>query len=129
MATITPEAPVLTELIAKIKKADPGLGIKKVLAEIQTQEPTWLVSGKRVKKLMDQAGIAVANAEPEGELDPSIPVSHIDTAVDINALTNGLVKAKMINKVIGKGTSEHTASTEPRQRIDRNGFSRERAHR
>ncbi|KAG9067976.1 SET domain-containing protein 5 [Linnemannia hyalina] len=103
MATITPEAPVLTELIAKIKKADPGLGIKKVLAEIQTQEPTWLVSEKRVKKLMDQAGIAVANAEPEGELDPSVPVSHIDAAVDISALTNGLVKTKMINKVIGKG--------------------------
>ncbi|KAF9294630.1 SET domain-containing protein 5 [Linnemannia elongata] len=103
MATITPEAPVLTELIAKIKKADPSLGIKKVLAEIQAQEPTWLVSEKRVKKLMDQAGIAVANAEPEGELDPSIPVSHIDTAVDISALTNGLVKTKMINKVIGKG--------------------------
>ncbi|KAG0377081.1 MAG: hypothetical protein J3R72DRAFT_394204 [Linnemannia gamsii] len=103
MASITPEAPVLTELISKIKKADPGLGIKKVLAEIQAQEPTWLVSEKRVKKLMDQAGIAVANAEPEGELDPSIPVSHIDAAVDISSLTNGLVKAKMINKVIGKG--------------------------
>ncbi|CAO3568204.1 unnamed protein product [Mortierella alpina] len=103
MATITPEAPALTGLITKIKTADPSLGIKKVLAEIQSQEPTWLVSEKRVKKLMAEAGIATANAEPEAELDPSIPVSHIDKDVDISTLTKGLVTARMINRVIGKG--------------------------
>ncbi|KAF9580520.1 SET domain-containing protein 5 [Lunasporangiospora selenospora] len=101
-AQVTPEAPVLTALISKIKTADPSLGIKKVLAEIQSQEPTWLVSEKRVKKLMAEAGIAVAKVELEVN-DPSIPVSHIDTDVDVSTLTNGLVKAKMINKIIGKG--------------------------
>ncbi|KAF9898721.1 SET domain-containing protein 5 [Lobosporangium transversale] len=103
MATITPEAPALTALIASIKQKDPSLGIKKVLAEIQTQEPTWLVSEKRVKKLMTEAGIAVARPESEMNLDPSVPVSHIDTEVDVSALTNGQIKAKMINKVVGKG--------------------------
>lgn len=103
MATITPDAPALTGLITKIKTADPSLGIKKVLSEIQSQEPTWLVSEKRVKKLMAEAGIATANAEPEAELDPSIPVSHIDKDVDISTLTKGLVTARMINRVIGKG--------------------------
>ncbi|KAG0005792.1 SET domain-containing protein 5 [Entomortierella chlamydospora] len=103
MATITPEAPALTALIASIKEKDPNLGIKKVLAEIQAREPTWLVSEKRVKKMMGEAGISVARPELEGEIDPSIPVSHIDKEVDVSALTNGLVKARMINKVIGKG--------------------------
>ncbi|KAI1319448.1 SET domain-containing protein 5 [Mortierella claussenii] len=103
MATITPEAPALTAAIAAIKQKDPSLGIKKVLAEIQAQEPTWLVSEKRVKKLMGEAGIAVARPDAEMDLDPSVPVSHIDTDVDVNTLTNGLVKARMINKVIGKG--------------------------
>ncbi|KAG0073670.1 SET domain-containing protein 5 [Podila epicladia] len=101
MATITPEAPALIALITKIKEAEPGLGIKKVLSQIQTQEPTWLVSEKRVKKLMSEAGIATAVVELE--VDESIPVSHIDTTVDVGTLTKGLVKAKMINKVIGKG--------------------------
>ena len=103
MATITPEAPELTAVIASIKEKDPSLGIKKVLGEIQAREPTWLVSEKRVKKMMGEAGIAVARPEPVVELDPSIPVSHIDTDIDVGALTNGQVKAKMINKVIGKG--------------------------
>ncbi|GJJ79122.1 hypothetical protein EMPS_11481 [Entomortierella parvispora] len=101
MATITPDAAALTERIAAIKKADPGLGIKKVLTTIQAQEPTWLVSEKRVKKLMGEAGIAVASAD--GEVDASVPISHIDTGVDIHALTNGLVTTRMINRVIGKG--------------------------
>ncbi|KAG0048141.1 SET domain-containing protein 5 [Gryganskiella cystojenkinii] len=101
MATITPDAAALTERIAEIKKTDPGLGIKKVLSTIQAQEPTWLVSEKRVKKLMSEAGIAVASAE--GEVDSSVPISHIDTGVDISALTNGLVATRMINRVIGKG--------------------------
>ena len=101
MATITPDAVALTERIAAIKQADPALGIKKVLTTIQAQEPTWLVSEKRVKKLMSEAGIAVASAE--GEVDASVPISHIDTGVDINALTEGLVAARIINRVIGKG--------------------------
>lgn len=101
MAPITPEAPALTALITKIKEAEPGLGIKKVLSQIQAQEPTWLVSEKRVKKLMSEAGIATAAVELE--VDESVPVSHIDTTVDVGTLTSGLVKAKMINKVIGKG--------------------------
>lgn len=104
MATITPEAPALTALITKIKEAEPGLGIKKVLSQIQAQEPSWLVSEKRVKKLMSEAGIATATVELE--VDESVPVSHIDTTVDVGTLTGGLVKAKMINKVIGKGTKK-----------------------
>ncbi|KAG0246423.1 hypothetical protein B0O80DRAFT_386698 [Mortierella sp. GBAus27b] len=103
MATITPDAAELTALIASIKQKDPALGIKKVLAEIQAQQPTWLVSEKRVKKMMGEAGIATATPEGEIDLDPSIPVSHIDTDVDVSALTSGQVKARMINKVIGKG--------------------------
>ncbi|KAF9401695.1 SET domain-containing protein 5 [Podila epigama] len=101
MATITPEASVLTGLITKIKQNEPGLGIKKVLAQIQAQEPTWLVSEKRVKKLMADAGIPTAAVELE--VDESVPVSHIDTTVDVSALTKGMVKARMINKIIGKG--------------------------
>lgn len=101
MATITPEAPALIALITKIKEAEPGLGIKKVLSQIQTQEPTWLVSEKRVKKLMSEAGIATAAVELE--VGESVPVSHIDATVDVGTLTKGLVKARMINKVIGKG--------------------------
>ncbi|KAG0300310.1 SET domain-containing protein 5 [Dissophora globulifera] len=103
MSTITPDAPALIALIASIKEKDPNLGIKKVLTEIQSREPTWLVSEKRVKKMMGEAGIAVARPEPMIDLDPSIPVSHIDTDVDVSALTNGQVKARMINPVIGKG--------------------------
>jgi hypothetical protein len=103
MATITPEAAELTALISSIKQKDPGMGVKKVLAEIQAQQPTWLVSEKRVKKMMGEAGIAMARPEAEMDLDPSVPVSHIDTDVDVSTLTNGQVKARMINKVIGKG--------------------------
>ncbi|KAF9436103.1 SET domain-containing protein 5 [Entomortierella beljakovae] len=103
MTTITPGAPELTALIAAIKKEDASLGIKKVLSEILAREPTWIVSEKRVKKMMSEAGIAVARPEAEGEIDPSIPVSHIDTDVDVSALTNGAIKARMINKIIGKG--------------------------
>ncbi|KAF9985326.1 SET domain-containing protein 5 [Modicella reniformis] len=103
MATITPEAAELTVLISNIKQKYPGLGIKKVLAEIQTQQPTWLVSERRVKKMMDEAGITVARPEAEMDLDSSVPVSHIDTDVDVSALTNGQVKARMINKIVGKG--------------------------
>src|SRR5690606_17755261 len=89
----------------KIKETDPSLGIKKVLSKIHEQEPTWLVSEKRVKKLMSEAGLVQSQSQLEKKkiLDPSIPVSHIDTDVDISTLTKGMVKAKMIDKIVGKG--------------------------
>ncbi|KAF9977505.1 SET domain-containing protein 5 [Actinomortierella ambigua] len=101
MASITPDAAELLALIKDIKQKDASLGVKKVQAEVQVQQPTWLVSEKRVKKLMSDAGLVQTKDEPE--VDASVPVSHVDTAVDVHALTDGKLKVRMINRLVGKG--------------------------
>ncbi|KAG0265926.1 SET domain-containing protein 5 [Actinomortierella ambigua] len=101
MASITPDAADLLALIKDVKQKDASLGVKKVLAEVQAQQPTWLVSEKRVKKLMSDAGLVQTKAEPE--VDASVPVSHVDAAVDVHALTQGKLKVRMINRLVGKG--------------------------
>ncbi|KAI8366777.1 uncharacterized protein BYT42DRAFT_648852 [Radiomyces spectabilis] len=101
---ITPTEEELVKAITQIKLDNPDLGIKRVAVKLTEDQPTWQVSEKRVKKMMQTHGL-VQTAEPVKsgvEDDPSVPVSFIDPKLDIKSVSDKVV-AKMIDKVTGKG--------------------------
>jgi hypothetical protein len=92
MSEVVPSEEELLNVIADIKKADPELGIKKVLAAVNAQQPTWAVSEKRVKKLMQSLGLVRSThlVKSGVEDDPSVPVSFIDPKLDLKATSTAI---------------------------------------
>jgi hypothetical protein len=97
MSEIVPSEEELLNVITAVKKADPELGIKKVLAAVNAQQPTWTVSEKRVKKLMQTLGLVRAThlVVSGVEDDPSVPVSFIDPKLDLKATSTAIEVTKL----------------------------------
>lgn len=95
MSEIVPSEAELLNVITSIKQAEPELGIKKVLAAVNAQQPTWTVSEKRVKKLMQSLGLVQSTHLVKSgiEDDPSVPVSFIDPKLDLKA-TSAAIEVK-----------------------------------
>lgn len=89
---VTPSEEDLTAAILAIKATHPNHGIKKVLADVISSNPTWTVSEKRVKKLMQARGLVqTSHLVRSGiEDDPSVPVSSLDTGLDVKKLTSAI---------------------------------------
>lgn len=104
MSEVVPSEEELLSVIAEIKKGEPELGIKKVLAAVTAQQPTWAVSEKRVKKLMQSLGLVRSThlLKSGVEDDPSVPVSFIDPKLDLKA-TSTAIEARMVDRITGKG--------------------------
>jgi hypothetical protein len=97
MSEIVPSEEELLNVITAVKKADPELGIKKVLAAVNAQQPTWTVSEKRVKKLMQTLGLVRSThlVKSGVEDDPSVPVSFIDPKLDLKATSTAIEVTKL----------------------------------
>ncbi|KAG2222038.1 hypothetical protein INT45_003683 [Circinella minor] len=94
----------LIDAIQKIKISFPEYGIKKVTSQVTEEQPSWSVSEKRVKKLMQTQGLTNTLQPTKSGMadDPSIPVSFIDPKLDLKSVSTNVV-SKMIDPVTGKG--------------------------
>jgi hypothetical protein len=98
MSEIVPSEQELLNVITSIKQAEPELGIKKVLAALNGQQPTWTVSEKRVKKLMQILGLVQSThlVKSGVEDDPSVPVSFIDPKLDLKATSSAIEVSRIL---------------------------------
>ncbi|KAI8071035.1 hypothetical protein BC940DRAFT_317419 [Gongronella butleri] len=112
-----PEEDELVQAIQQLKVDHPEWGIKSIHSHITQDRQDWQVSDKRIKKLMQSAGLTGspgagnstaapaldASVVKSGvEDDPSVPVSYINPKLDIQAVAPK-VEARMVDNVTGKG--------------------------
>ena len=88
-----PSQEELVDAIQKVKISFPEYGIKKVTSQVTEDQPSWSVSEKRVKKLMQTQGLTnTAQPAKSGMADdPSIPVSFIDPKLDLKSVSTNVV--------------------------------------
>lgn len=105
--SITPAEDVLTQALVDLKEKEPQLGISKVHALLLKNNPDWIVSEKRTRKILQNQGLIVA--PPPGPSDlPVYPSSRIIDSLDVNQWTSK-VAVKYFDKKKGKGL----VATEP----------------
>jgi len=91
-----------TALIA-LKKEQPTLGVAKIHNLLLEAHPTWAVSEKRVRKILQSEGL-VATEKDNGTGPPmaTYPVSRLNKSLDV-AKWSSKVKVHYFNAIKGKG--------------------------
>ena len=88
-----PSQEELIDAIQHVKISNPEYGIKKVTQQVAEDKPSWSVSEKRVKKLMQTQGLTNTTQPVKSGVkdDPSIPVSFIDPKLDLKSVSTNVV--------------------------------------
>ncbi|KAI0944631.1 hypothetical protein AcW1_002297 [Taiwanofungus camphoratus] len=109
MATrITPSELVLKEVLISLRAANPGLGIAKLHALVLSAHPTWIVSEKRTRRVLQSEGLVLTPAAKKTEQvndqpsDNIYPSSKLVEGLDVSKWTPK-VEVKYFGKFKGKG--------------------------
>lgn len=120
MSTASPISPSNDELadaLRTLRADNPSTGAAKLLAKLLQTKPTWTVSEKRLRKTLQQEGLATIGSSnghpPSGNEAVSFPVSHVVTSLDPNKWTQK-VRVEFFGPHKGKGlvTTEAIAENE-----------------
>lgn len=99
----SPSEDELKAALVDLKSANPSLGITKTHALLLATNPTWVVSEKRTRKLLQHEGLVLNGATPPGTPEVIVyPSSHIIHNLDVHRWTPK-VKVKYFDKKKGKG--------------------------
>lgn len=101
---VSPADDELSTAVASLKAASPELGITKVLARLRSDNPSWSVSEKRLRKVLAQlqGESAPASGGTQGESSHDlIADTGLDTTIDWSVAPK--VKVKMFKDGKGKG--------------------------
>jgi hypothetical protein len=102
-ANISPPEDDLKAALVDIKSQNPSLGIAKTHALLLANHPTWVVSERRTRKLLQHEGLVLNGAAPPGTPEVTIyPSSRVIDKLDIHRWTPK-VKVKYFDKKKGKG--------------------------
>lgn len=77
--TDSPHDEVLLAALRRLRLTEPGLGAPKILARLKEEHATWILSEKRLKKLMNGAGLGTHK-------DPSVIVERPGIKEEAHAL-------------------------------------------
>ncbi|KAF8644012.1 hypothetical protein AX16_008728 [Volvariella volvacea WC 439] len=111
--TVTPSEQDLRASIVQLKAEHPSLGISKIHSLLLSTQPSWMVSEKRTRKILQSEGLIIASNDTnvsEKELEelglkdtPEVyPTSKLIPKLDLSRWTDR-VEVKFLNKVKGKG--------------------------
>lgn len=96
------EVELRTALIG-LKKEKPTLGVVKIHTLLLEAHPTWAVSEKRVRKILQsEALVATEKDNGTGPPIPTYPVSHLNKSLDVTKWSRK-VKVHYFNTIKGKG--------------------------
>lgn len=98
---ISPPEDVLTKALVDLKTQNPTMGIAKIHALLPKTYPEWIVSEKRVKKILQHEGLT-SSAIPADTALPLYPQSRLVSSLDVSKWTSR-VRVKMFDKRKGKG--------------------------
>jgi len=98
--SVLPSEDLLKAALVALKSANPSLGIAKTHARLLETYPTWTVSEKRTRKLLQHEGL-VLNGTPTPEV-AVYPSSRVIHNLDVHKWTPK-VKVKYFDKRKGKG--------------------------
>jgi hypothetical protein len=101
--TFSPPEEDLKAALVNIKSANPSLGITKTHALLLATYPTWVVSEKRTRKLLQHEGLVLNGATLPGSPEIAVyPTSRVIQGLDVPRWTPK-VKVKYFDKKRGKG--------------------------
>ncbi|KAF8440011.1 hypothetical protein L210DRAFT_3645933 [Boletus edulis BED1] len=106
MARVAVAEEELRAALITLKTENPTLGVVKTHTLLLEAHPTWAVSEKRVRKILQSEGlVATENAKDNGA-DPSIatpyPISRLNTRLDVTKWSNK-IKVHSFSPIKGKG--------------------------
>jgi hypothetical protein len=102
-ASVSPPEDDLKAALVAIKSANPSLGITKTHALLLASYPTWVVSEKRTRKLLQHEGLVLNPTTPPGTPEVVVyPSSRVIHNLDVHRWTPK-VKVKYFDKKKGKG--------------------------
>ncbi|TFK99864.1 SET domain-containing protein [Pterulicium gracile] len=101
---VVPTEGELTAALQSLRSESPALGTPKVHALLLAQQPTWSVSEKRTRKVLQALGLVLSSgnssSKPTG--DRKYPASQLNPSLPLEQMTNA-VKTKYFNDAKGKG--------------------------
>ena len=103
MARVTVEEVELRTALIALKKEKPTLGVVKIHALLLEAYPTWAVSEKRVRKVLQSEGLVATNKDNgSGPPIATYPVSRLNKTLDVTRWSSK-VKVHYFNAIKGKG--------------------------
>lgn len=106
-SSTTPTDDELKSSLTSLRTSNPSLGIPKLHALLLSSNPSWTVSEKRTRKILQSAGLV--NAPPlskkvssNGEVGVKYPVSKLVKGLDVSKWTTK-VEVKEFGAKKGKG--------------------------
>lgn len=107
--SISPSESELKSSVVSLKESNPTLGIPKFHALLLSEHPTWIVSEKRVRRVLQSEGLVqMPKAKAEAPLHPS---SALIDDLDLTKWTPA-VEVKYFDKRKGKGLVAKTPIAE-----------------
>lgn len=117
-SSISPGEEDLTTAVASLKKAHPALGIAKLHALLLSENPSWTVSEKRLRRILkntpssdpmqresstgEPAGPSNSSSGSEGAHARVYPSSTLVEGLDVSRWTTA-IEVKYFDKIKGKG--------------------------
>ncbi|TFY73173.1 hypothetical protein EWM64_g10839, partial [Hericium alpestre] len=101
--TTSPSEDDLKAALVALKESNPALGIPKLHALVLAEHPTWSVSEKRVKRILQSAGLVLSPPSSKSPApDTLYPSSQLIPHLDVTKWSPK-VAVKYFNKSKGKG--------------------------
>lgn len=105
MTTFTPPEDELRDALVSLKLHNPALGIAKTHALLLTSHPSWAVSEKRTRKILQSEGLVLCGAPTQisGNSPPAVyPSSRVIPDFAVNKWTQK-VEVRYFDQRKGKG--------------------------
>jgi hypothetical protein len=115
MAAVVPSESELNAALVSLRAENATLGITKIHALLLSTHPTWTVSEKRTRKVLQAEGLMVgqpspglglgyiSQSAPNKNAEPKVyPKSHVIEGLDVGKWTNK-VEVRYFGKIKGKG--------------------------
>ena len=107
---ISPSDEALTPAVKELREAHPALGVPKLLAQLKSSRPEWLVSEKRLRKVLASLAsppsreVSTGAEATGGDASKAdlVAATGLDPSIDVGAIAPK-VKVKMFGHGKGKG--------------------------
>lgn len=103
-ANVLPRDDELVTAVTGIRQTQPTIGIAKLTALVKSQNPSWLISEKRLRKVLQQAAeneVESSSSKPEQDEIELVAQTGIDETIEWCEAPK--VRVKMFGGVKGKG--------------------------
>lgn len=106
MTDVSPSEHDLTQALISLRAENPTLGVSKLHALLLSAHPTWTVSEKRTRKVLQNEGLILGPAPSASAKSPSpgepLPTSRVIEGLDVAKWTSK-VEVRYFGKSKGKG--------------------------